>query len=149
MAKIIVLHGPNLNLLGEREKSIYGNETLEDINNTLIEIGKKADINVECFQSNHEGILVDLIHKECKEVNALIINPGAYTHTSIAIRDAILARQVNVIEVHMSNIYKREEFRHKSYIKDISMGQVIGFGSNSYYLAMQAAIAMINNGEIK
>ena len=149
MAKIIVLHGPNLNLLGQREKSIYGSLTLDDINKTLEEMASDSGIKIECYQSNHEGKLVDLIQDKCNEETILLINPGAYTHTSVAIRDAILARRVKVIEIHMSNIYKREEFRHKSYIKDISEGQIIGFGSNSYVFAMQAAISMISNGEVK
>ncbi len=132
MSKILVLHGPNLNLLGEREKSIYESTTLENINEKLKKIGSENNINVTCYQSNHEGELVDLIQNEGKDSDLLLINPGAYTHTSIAIRDAILARELKVIEIHMSNVYKRESFRHNSYIKDISIGQIIGFGPNSY-----------------
>lgn len=144
---ILVLHGPNLNLLGEREKSIYGSITLDEINNKLKKIGKENGIKTTCYQSNWEGKLVDLIQQEGKNSKILIINPGAFTHTSVAIRDAILARDLPVIEVHMSNIYKRETFRHNSYIKDIALGQVIGFGENSYYLAMQAAVNLLKKGE--
>jgi 3-dehydroquinate dehydratase-2 len=144
---VLVIHGPNLNLLGEREKTIYGNLTLDEINDTLIEMGEEEDIPVFCHQSNHEGVIIDLIHNEGKDASVLIINPGAFTHTSVAIRDAILARDIKTIEVHMSNVYKREAFRHHSYLKDIVLGQVIGFGPLSYYLAMNASISIITGEE--
>jgi 3-dehydroquinate dehydratase-2 len=146
---ILVLHGPNLNLLGTREESLYGSVTLEEINNNLKETGKNAGIEVVCKQSNHEGELIDFIQEFGKKADYVIINPAAYTHTSIGIRDALLAVNVSVIEVHMTNIYKRESFRHNSYIKDISIGQIIGFGPTSYYLALEAIIRAEQSGGIK
>lgn len=140
MSKILVIHGPNLNLLGTREPEIYGHETLADVNAMLVEQGRSVGVEVECRQSNHEGTMVDWIQQANKEFDFIILNAGAYTHYSIAIRDAIAAIQVPVIEVHLSNVHTREEFRHKSVIAPVVMGQILGFGVDSYYGAMAVAI---------
>ena len=141
--KILVIHGPNLNLLGEREEEIYGSIRLEDINRSLTEQAKEKGIEIESFQSNHEGEIVDKIGQVRNEVDCLVINPAAYTHTSVAIRDALLAVKIPVIEVHLSNIYKREEFRQKSLISSVCVGQISGFGPDSYRLALEAAINLL------
>ena len=144
--KILVIHGPNLNLLGQREKDIYGKTTLAEINAKLQSIAKSEGIELEVVQTNHEGEIVDAIGKAKKNgVAAIVINPAAYTHTSVAIRDAVLAVELPTIEVHLSNIYKREEFRHKSLIAPVSYGQISGFGVESYVLGLQAAIKLISN----
>ncbi|PLX67906.1 MAG: type II 3-dehydroquinate dehydratase [Denitrovibrio sp.] len=132
--KVLVINGPNLNMLGKREKSIYGEMTLETINEMLVQ---KADGKalVEFFQSNHEGDIVGMIHRT--DADGIILNAGAYTHTSIAIRDALLAVSKPVIEVHLSNVFAREEFRHKSYISDIAKGVISGFGAMSYVFALE------------
>lgn len=140
MKKILVVHGPNLNLLGTRETHIYGNETLEDINQGLIKNAQEKNIQLIPYQSNHEGDLVDFIQKEGLDADGLIINPGAYTHTSVAIRDAILARELKFIEVHLSNIHKREPFRHHSYFHDIAVGVIMGLGPKGYFFALEALI---------
>ena len=137
--KVLVIHGPNLNLLGSREENIYGSIKLETINKELKKRATEKGMQLETFQSNHEGEIVDKIGNA--KVDFILINPAAYTHTSIAIRDAILAIKVPVIEVHLSNIYKREEFRHKSMISPVCEGQIAGFGANSYYLALEAVNA--------
>jgi 3-dehydroquinate dehydratase-2 len=139
MARILVIHGPNLNLLGTREPQLYGRTGLAEINQELQQCASAVGHDVEIFQSNHEGALVDCIQQRGAQAALLIINPGAYTHTSVAIRDAILAVGLPVIEVHLSNIYRRESFRHQSYLSDIALGQVAGFGPGSYLLALQAA----------
>ena len=128
---VLVLHGPNLNLLGLREPGIYGVTTLAQIDTQLIELGKSLNTTVQSFQSNHEGALVDAIHAAPDRHQGIVINAGAYTHTSIAVRDAISAVQIPTVEVHLSNIYKREEFRHHSYLASIVVGQISGFGANS------------------
>ena len=140
MARILVMHGPNLNLLGTREPQVYGQTSLAEIDHELRQRAIAAGHELETFQSNHEGALVDCIQQRGAQAALLIINPGAYTHTSIAIRDAILAVGLPVIEVHLSNIYRREPFRRQSYLADITLGQVAGFGSYSYILALQAAL---------
>jgi 3-dehydroquinate dehydratase-2 len=140
LLKILVLHGPNLNLLGKREPAIYGNETLEDINAALKAEGKALQIHVSSFQSNHEGALVDAIHQALGECDGILINAGAYTHTSVAIRDAIAAVAIPTVEVHLSNIYRREAFRHHSYIAPVAVGQISGFGAASYRLGLQALV---------
>lgn len=143
--KILTIHGPNLNLLGSREVDIYGEINLDSINKELERRAKEKKIKLETFQSNHEGEIVDKIGKAQNEgFDCIILNPAAYTHTSIAIRDAVSAVKIPVIEVHLSNIYKREEFRHKSMISPVSMGQISGFGAHSYYLALEAAYATHN-----
>jgi len=142
MAKILVIHGPNLNLLGEREPDVYGKFTLDTINQELQKIAKAEGAVLEIFQSNHEGEIVDRI-QGAKEIDCILINPAAYTHTSVAIRDAIAAIKIPTVEVHLSNIYAREEFRHTSLIAPVAKGQVSGFGPNSYYLGLRAAIKIV------
>jgi 3-dehydroquinate dehydratase II len=137
---VIILHGPNLNLLGLREPGIYGVSTLAQIDARAIEVGKSWDVLVTSIQSNHEGVLVDAIHSARDRHDGIVINAGAYTHTSIAIRDAIAAVQMPTVEVHLSNIYKRETFRHHSYLAPIVIGQISGFGAYSYELGLQALI---------
>jgi 3-dehydroquinate dehydratase-2 len=141
--KILVLNGPNLNLLGTRESDIYGTMTLEDINTSLQKLAKELDVELAISQSNHEGEIVDQIHN-AKDCAALVINPAAYTHTSVAIRDAIAAVEIPAVEIHLSNIYKREEFRHKSLISPVAQGQVSGFGPESYLLGLRAAVSIAN-----
>lgn len=138
---VLVLHGPNLNLLGLREPGIYGATTLAQIDARLIELGESLNMVVQSFQSNHEGVIVDAIHAARDRHQGIVINAGAYTHTSIAIRDAISAVQIPTVEVHLSNIYKREEFRHRSYLASIVVGQISGFGADSYYLGLQALMS--------
>ena len=145
--KILCLNGPNLNRLGKREPSVYGTESLTDIENSLIQYGKQYQVNISCFQSNHEGQLIDWIHKaEDNNVEGIILNPGAYTHTSYAIRDAIASITIPVIEVHISNIHKREAFRHLSVIAAVCVGQISGLGSFGYQLALETFIK--RNGEL-
>ena len=139
MKKILVVHGPNLNMLGKREPDLYGSESLDAINSRIKGEADKLGLDLECFQSNTEGAIVDRIQKALGDVSLIIINPAAYTHTSVAIRDALLAVDLPVIEVHLSNIHKREEFRKKSLVADIALGQITGFGSYGYILAIKAA----------
>jgi len=141
--KILIINGPNLNLLGTRESDIYGTMTLEDINASLEKLAKELNVELTISQSNHEGEIVDLIHNT-KDYAALVINPAAYTHTSVAIRDAIAAVEIPAVEIHLSNIYKREEFRHKSLISPVAHGQVSGFGPDSYLLGLRAAVSIAN-----
>ena len=142
MAKVLVIHGPNLHLLGKRETDIYGDDTIETINNEIKRLAEDKTVDVEFFQSNHEGDIVDKITNT--DASGILINPAAYTHTSVAIRDAILAIDLPAIEVHLSNIYSREEFRQKSLIAPVSHGQITGFGVDSYMLGLQAAINLIS-----
>lgn len=143
MPKILVVHGPNLDLLGTREVGIYGKVTIDEINRELSDIAGKKKIVVEIMQSNHEGEIVDVIGKaKSNRVDAILINPAAYTHTSVAIRDAIAACGIPVVEVHLSNIYSREEFRRTSLVAPVSKGQVTGFGKTSYILGLLAAIEL-------
>jgi 3-dehydroquinate dehydratase II len=139
---ILVLHGPNLNLLGAREPDVYGSATLDDINEMLAQEAAARGVLLHTFQSNSEGDLVNKIHEEAAWADVLIINPAAYTHTSVALRDALTAVQVPAIEVHLSNIYRREAFRHHSYIASVAIGQIAGFGIESYRLALIAAIGI-------
>ena len=141
--KILVIHGPNLNLLGDREVGVYGNVTLESINKQLKVIAKKEKMVLDTFQNNIEGEIVDAIQKAKGKYSIIIINPGGYTHYSVAIRDAIAGVKVPTIEVHLSNIYAREEFRHKSMIAPVAIGQIAGFGPNSYVLGLMAAISFL------
>lgn len=145
MIKILVIHGPNLNLLGKRETDIYGRVTIDHINKKLKEISKKQKIKLDIFQSNHEGEIVDKIGSAKKKYSALLINPAAYTHTSVAIRDSILAVGIPAVEVHLSNIYAREDFRHTSLIASVAKGQISGFGVDSYIYGLQAAIKLAKN----
>ncbi|MBF0388338.1 MAG: type II 3-dehydroquinate dehydratase [Candidatus Omnitrophica bacterium] len=141
MRKILIIHGPNLNLLGNRETSIYGTVSLDDINAKLEALARLSGVELAFFQSNHEGDIVDIIGRSAKDgFSAIVINPAAYTHTSIAIRDAVSAVNVPVVEVHLSNIYKREEFRHQSLVAPACIGQISGFGVQSYLLGLTAAI---------
>jgi 3-dehydroquinate dehydratase-2 len=142
MTKILVLHGPNLNLLGQREPDIYGSLTLEEINERLQRFAAAKHIELRLVQSNHEGVLVDAIHAALGWADGLVINPAAYTHTSVAIRDAIVATGLPAVEVHLSNIYAREPFRHVSLIAPACKGQISGFGWRSYVLGLEA-IAML------
>lgn len=143
MAKILVLHGPNLNLLGRREPQTYGHTTLATIEQELRRLAAEAGHSLAMLQSNHEGVLVDAIQQHGPQASVLLINPGAYTHTSVAIRDAILAVGIPVIEIHLSNVHRREPFRRHSYLLDIAVGQVAGFGAASYFLAFAAACDLI------
>jgi len=142
-SKILIIHGPNLNLLGEREVGVYGKLSLEEINKQLVALAKKEKVEVETFQSNVEGEIVNKIQDAKGKFKAIVINPGGYTHYSVAIRDAIAAVKVPTIEVHLSNIYAREEFRHKSVIAPVAVGQVAGFGLNSYIFGLKAAIDLV------
>jgi 3-dehydroquinate dehydratase-2 len=148
MKKILVIHGPNLNLLGTREKSIYGDTTIEQINEKLKAIAHENKFDIDFFQSNHEGDIVDRIGKApISQIAGIILNPAAYTHTSVAIRDAVSAIDIPVVEVHLSNIYSREEFRHTSLIAPVAFGQISGFGVNSYILGLKAVISVLQKND--
>ncbi len=140
MKAILILHGPNLNLLGTREPEVYGNWTLDDINEELISCGSDLGARVRCFQSNSEGELIDALHDARDWAAGVVFNPGAYTHTSVALRDAISAIGIPVVEVHLSNVYAREEFRHKSLLAPVCLGKITGFGWRSYLLGLQALV---------
>jgi 3-dehydroquinate dehydratase-2 len=141
--KILVVNGPNLNLLGIREPGVYGKIGLDDINQRIIDFGTKLEIDVTCFQSNHEGALIDALHDARKWAAGVVINPGGLTHTSIALRDAISGIEIPVVEVHLSNVYAREEFRHKSTISAVCRGKISGFGWMSYILGFEALVHVI------
>ena len=141
--KIMVIHGPNLNMLGRREPDIYGHQTLDEINEQLLEQGRELEIEVETFQSNHEGMIVDRIQQALGIYHGIIINPAAYTHTSVAIRDALAMLDIPVVEIHLSNIHKRELFRHQSMIADIAAARIAGFGAHGYRLALEGLAEMI------
>lgn len=143
LLSILVLHGPNLNLLGQREPGIYGSVTLDEINQLLEQEGQSLSCKIVALQSNHEGVLVDAIHDARGKHQGILINAGAYTHTSVAIRDALAAVAIPTVEVHLSNIYQREEFRHHSFIAPIAIGQISGFGVESYRLGLQALISSL------
>jgi 3-dehydroquinate dehydratase-2 len=145
MSKIIILNGPNLNLLGEREKNQYGSFTLKDIEKICNEFADKNSINLSMFQSNIEGELVEKIQNSRNEQQGLIINAGGYTHTSVAIHDALKILKIPIIELHISNIYNREEFRHKSLISKLAKGIICGFGADGYIMALNAMIKYLNN----
>jgi len=144
---ILLIHGPNLNLLGKRQPEIYGTQTLDNINHYLIQVAQKQGIELKTFQSNHEGEIVSKIGANIDWANGILINPAAYTHTSIAIRDALSAVSLPVIEIHLSNIYKREDFRHHSYVSPIAVGVICGFGNHSYELALNAMINILQQIE--
>jgi len=139
--KILVVHGPNLNLLGKRESGIYGTKTLDGINELLRKLAGELEVELDIKQSNHEGDIVDFIQNS-GDYGALVINPAAYTHTSVAIRDAIAAVEIPAVEVHLSNIHRREEFRHNSLIAPVAAGQISGFGYESYLLGLRAAVSI-------
>ncbi len=141
--KILLLHGPNLNLLGTREPEVYGSMTLNDINEKIISLGKELGAEVTCLQSNHEGALIDALHDARTWAAGVVFNPGGYTHTSVALRDAISAIVIPVIEVHLSNVYAREEFRHVSFVSAVCKGKVSGFGWRSYELGLRGLIDII------
>lgn len=140
MIRILVLHGPNLNMLGVREQDLYGHQTLNDINGLLDSWAKEAGVHLETKQSNHEGDLVTWIQEARGQFDAIVINPAAYTHTSIALRDAVLSAEVPTVEVHLSNIHQREEFRQHSFLAGVALGQISGFGPTSYVLGVRAAL---------
>lgn len=143
--KILVVHGPNLNLLGKREPHIYGTVTLDEINGRLLALAKELGVEVSCYQSNHEGELVQKVQEAMGDYQAIVINPGAYTHTSVALRDAIASTGIIAVEVHLSNIYRREEFRQHSYISGVAAGQITGFGPESYLLGLRAAVQAVTS----
>ena len=142
--RVLVLNGPNLNLLGTREPEVYGKQTLVDINTRLLKIAKEAGHHIQFLQSNAEYELIDRIHAARNEnINFIIINPGAFTHTSIALRDALLGVSIPFIEVHLSNIHARETFRHHSYLASVAVGSIVGLGAQGYELALQAAFSRV------
>ena len=144
-SKIYILNGPNLNLLGEREPDIYGSETLKDVESILLVFAKKNNLEIIFKQTNHEGELIDLIHEAGKEGDGVIINPAGYTHTSIAIYDALLTLNIPIIEVHISNIYKREKFRHSSYVSMAANSVISGLGIDGYIVALESMLKNFNN----
>ncbi len=141
MTAILVLHGPNLNLLGTREPEVYGSVTLEEIDRRVVQAGQEMGAEVRAFQSNSEGALIDALHAAREWADGVIFNPGGYTHTSVALRDAVSAIGLPVVEVHLSNVYAREEFRRRSLIAPVCTGSIAGFGWRSYLLALQALVA--------
>ncbi len=143
MKKILVLHGPNINLTGIREPDTYGRVTLEDINREIQECAAQLGVSCDIFQSNHEGVLIDKIHQALEDYDGIVINAGAYTHYSYAIRDAISSVRKPCVEVHMSNIHAREPFRHESVIAPVCIGQICGFGKESYLLGLQAVSRLL------
>jgi len=147
MINILIIHGPNLNLLGERECKWYGEKSLDEINKLIIQKAKELGCKVQIEQSNSEGEIVDIIQKAKGSAHGIVINPAAYTHTSVAIRDAISAVNLPAIEVHISNIYKREEFRHKSFIAPVCIGQISGLGPLGYVFALEALFNLLKEGE--
>ena len=140
---LLLVNGPNLNLVGKREPSIYGSQTLEDIQEELLILANELDAKLEFFQSNSEGEMIDCIQNSVGSIDGILINAGAYTHTSIALRDALLGVAITYVEVHLSNIYSREEFRHKSFLSDKALGLVCGFGANSYQLALEGMVSYL------
>ena len=140
---LLLVNGPNLNLVGKREPSIYGAQTLEDIQADLTTLASELDVRLKFFQSNSEGEMIDCIQNSVGSIDGILINAGAYTHTSIALRDALLGVAIPYVEVHLSNIYSREEFRHKSFLSDKALGLVCGFGANSYQLALRGIVSYL------
>jgi len=144
---ILLINGPNLNLLGTREPEIYGNKTLNDIEKDLTNVANEKSVNLECFQSNHEGEIVDKIHDSAKSIQGILINAGAFTHTSISIRDALIGAKIPFVELHISNIFGREDFRKESFLTDKAIGIISGFGINSYFLAFDGIIKFLRSNE--
>jgi 3-dehydroquinate dehydratase II len=143
--KVLVINGPNLNMLGKREPGIYGSSGLEEINAELEFLAEKLEIKIQFVQSNHEGEIVDSIQKAGEKYDAVLINPAAFTHTSVAIRDAFLATDLKFVEIHISNVSKRDDFRKKSYLSDIAVGTIAGFGKNSYMLGLRALAEILQD----
>ncbi len=144
---ILLINGPNLNLLGTREPEIYGNKTLNDIEKSLIKVAKEKNFNLECFQSNHEGEIVDKIQSSVSSIHGILINAGALTHTSISIRDALIGSKIPFVELHISNIFSREEFRKESFLTDKAIGIISGFGITSYFLALEGIIEFLSSNK--
>jgi len=142
---LLLINGPNLNLVGKREPTIYGSLTLEEIQKKLLILADELDVKLEFFQSNSEGEMIDCIQNSSDSIDGILINAGAYTHTSIALRDALLGVNIPYVEVHLSNIYSREEFRHKSFLSDKALGLVCGFGANSYRLALEGIVSYLKS----
>jgi len=147
LGKILVIHGPNLDMLGQRETSLYGTSTLKEIDEEIKSTAVECGFNADTFQSNHEGDLVEKIREAIDGYDVLIINPAAYTHTSVALRDALLMLDIPIIEVHLSNIYQRESFRKQSMIADVTTAQIVGFGKDGYPMAVRAAADMIGKAQ--
>ena len=141
--ELLLINGPNLNLVGKREPSIYGSQTLEEIQEELINLARGLDARLQFFQSNSEGEMIDRIQESIGSIDGILINAGAYTHTSIALRDSLLGVDIPYVEVHLSNIYSREDFRHKSFLSDKALGMVCGFGPISYQLALQGIVSYL------
>lgn len=144
MLSLLILNGPNLNLLGTRQPKVYGKTTLSEIEAMCVSIATKAGASATCVQSNHEGALIDAIHDARGKHDGIVLNAGAYTHTSVALMDAIASTQIPTVELHLSNIHAREEFRHKSYIAPVAIGQICGFGPDGYRLAIEALVAHLS-----
>ena len=142
---ILLINGPNLNLLGMREPEIYGKKTLSDIEKDLTKFAQEKNVNLECFQSNHEGEIVDKIHDSVNKIQGILINAGAFTHTSISIRDALIGSKISFVELHISNIFSREEFRKESFLTDKAIGIISGFGISSYFLALDGIFGYLSS----
>jgi 3-dehydroquinate dehydratase-2 len=146
--RFLVLHGPNLNLLGKREPAVYGTLTLDEINSSITDLASNLGCSVDFYQSNAEGELIDAIHAASENFDGIVINPAAYTHTSIAIRDALASVGLPFVEVHLSNVYRREDFRHKSLTASLAAGQICGFGVDSYLLGLRAIFSLTKNNNL-
>lgn len=146
MIELAVIHGPNLNMLGRREPEIYGSRNIDELNKTLEKYAESLKIGITIFQSNHEGEIVDFIHEGYNKFRGIVINPGGLTHYSIVLRDALIAVKIPVIEVHISNIYQREEFRHRSVIASIAVGQITGLGTDAYFYGLEAITKIVRGG---
>lgn len=147
MTALLILHGPNLNLLGTREPDVYGHLTLDEINARCIALGRELGVEVRCFQSNHEGALIDALHEARRWADGVVFNPGGYTHTSVALRDAITAIGLPVVEVHLSNVYAREDFRHQSLLSAVCRGKISGLGWRSYTMALRFLVELLTESQ--